>query len=146
MEGQYIYSEEVLSDFNPIFEVTSCFVEYDGRIVLLLRQDHKPQPNTYGMPAWKIDAWETPIAATLREVREETSIDLKIENLEFISKLYVKYPTYDFIYHIYRSVFDRLPEVKVNPHEHKEFIWIQPEKALNLDLIPGLDVCINKVY
>jgi len=33
--------------FNPKFEAVGCFVEYEGKIILLLRQDHKRQPNTY---------------------------------------------------------------------------------------------------
>lgn len=27
--------------------IVSCFVEYKNKILLLLRQDHKKQPNTY---------------------------------------------------------------------------------------------------
>jgi len=37
--------------FVPKFEVVSCFVEYQNEFLLLLRQDHKNEPNTYGMPA-----------------------------------------------------------------------------------------------
>jgi 8-oxo-dGTP pyrophosphatase MutT (NUDIX family) len=146
MQQQYIYSENPLEDFNPVFEVSSCFVEFDGEILLLLRQDHKPQPNTYGMPAWKIDEWELPIEAIIRELQEETSIILKEDNLEFITKLYVKYPAYHYIYHVYRSIFDVQPEVIINPIEHKEFLWISPEDVMNIDHIPGLDVCIKKAY
>ncbi|MEI6118972.1 MAG: hypothetical protein WCP92_07315 [bacterium] len=40
-----LYKEKP-ADFNPKFEVVSCFVEYKNEILLLLRQDHKPQPNT----------------------------------------------------------------------------------------------------
>jgi hypothetical protein len=35
-------------DFNPKFEVVSCFIEVEGRILLLHRADHKPQGNTWG--------------------------------------------------------------------------------------------------
>ncbi len=42
-------------NFTPKFEVVSCFVEYNDEILLLLRQDHKPEGNTYGVPAGKID-------------------------------------------------------------------------------------------
>ncbi|MEI6774245.1 MAG: hypothetical protein WCL18_05665 [bacterium] len=34
-------------NFAPKFEVVSCFVEYDNKILLLCRQDHKPEPNTW---------------------------------------------------------------------------------------------------
>jgi len=48
-------SKHIPENFNPKFEVVSCFVEYEDEILLLRRQDHKPEPNTYGVPAGKID-------------------------------------------------------------------------------------------
>ncbi|EKE29412.1 MAG: hypothetical protein ACD_2C00180G0005 [uncultured bacterium (gcode 4)] len=146
MEEKYIYSEIALDDFNPKFEVTSCFLEHDGKILLLLRQDHKPQPNVYWMPAGKIDSWETPLEAAMREISEETSIALCESKMIFITKLYVKYPTYDFIYYVYRNILEDLPDVKINPCEHKGFLWVAPLEALVLDSIPWLDECIKIVY
>lgn len=58
--------------FSPKFEVVSCFVEHDGHILLLQRQSHKPQPNTYGVPAGKVDDQEDIHQAIKREVGEET--------------------------------------------------------------------------
>ena len=49
-----LYKEKP-ENFTPKFEVVSCFVEYNNKILLLLRQDHKPEPNTYGVPAGKVD-------------------------------------------------------------------------------------------
>jgi len=60
--------------FVPKFEVVSCFVEYQNEFLLLLRQDHKNEPNTYGMPAWKVEKWETIDEAIKRELYQETWI------------------------------------------------------------------------
>ena len=128
-------------NFTPKFEVVSCFVEYKNEILLLLRQDHKPEPNTYGVPAGKIDAGETPIQAMQREGREETQIDLI--DAEYFDKLYVRYPDYDFIYHMYSKKFTTRPEVTINPKEHKSFTRKTPKEALELDLIRDLDECIK---
>jgi ADP-ribose pyrophosphatase YjhB (NUDIX family) len=54
-------------NFNPKWEVVSCFVEYKNEILLLLRQDHKLQPNTWGVPAGKVDIGETIRKAMKRE-------------------------------------------------------------------------------
>lgn len=59
-------------DFNPKFEVVSCFVEYKGKFLLLLRQDHKSAPNMYGVPAGKVEEGETVHDTMVRELREET--------------------------------------------------------------------------
>ena len=58
--------------FTPKFEVVSCFLEYKNEILLLLRQDHKNQPNTSGVPAGKVDTGENIDDAMVREIFEET--------------------------------------------------------------------------
>ena len=45
-------------NFSSEFDVASCFVEHDGEILLLHRQDHKPEGNTWGVPAGKVDEGE----------------------------------------------------------------------------------------
>jgi len=132
-------------NFSPKFEVVSCFVEYKNQILLLLRQNHKPQPNTYGVPAGKIDTGETALQAMQREGKEETQIDL--EDVIYFDKLFVRYPEYDFIYHIFHKRFDIQPNVTINLNEHKEYVRIEPQKALEkLNLIQDLDECIKVFY
>ncbi|MEI7919234.1 MAG: NUDIX hydrolase [bacterium] len=131
-------------NFSPKFEVVSCFVEHNDEILLLLRQDHKPEPNTYGVPAGKVDEGETPIQAIEREVREETGI--KLTDPTHFEKLYVKYPDYDFTYHIFHKRFDQEPTITINPNEHKGHKRIHPKKALELDLIEDEDACIKLFY
>lgn len=131
-------------NFNPKFEVVSCFIEYENEILLLLRQDHKPQPNTYGVPAGKIDQWETPLQAMKREAKEETQIDL--EDADYFDKLYVRYSDIDFIYHMFHKRFDTKPNVTIKPDEHKDHIRIHPKKALELNLIEDEDACIKLYY
>jgi len=132
--------------FAPKFEIVSCFVEHKDEILLLLRQDHKPQPNTYWVPAGKVDEWvdnDTHEAMT-REWREETQLDLS--DAEYLMKTYVQYPWYDFIYHMYRKNFQEKPNVIINPEEHKWFTREKLSDALKKDLIQDLDECIRLVY
>jgi len=130
--------------FNPRFEIVSCFVEFQGEFLLLLRQDHKSEPNTYWVPAGKVwdeeDIWE----AIEREIFEETWLS----NLEikYFDKVYVKYENYDFIYHIFHSKLDKLPQIIINPDEHKSYIWRSPELSLYEDLIEDEDECIKLFY
>lgn len=130
--------------FTPKFEVVSCFVEYEGKILLLLRQDHKSEPNTYWVPAWKIDEWEKIDDAVIREIFEETG--LKLDDLDYFKEVYVQYPTYEFTYHIYHKKLKEKPYVKINPEAHKQYIWRTPMEALKENLIQELDVCIKMFY
>jgi len=38
------------------------------------------------------------------------------------------------------------PEIKINPEEHKSYIWRKPIDALKENLIEDLDVCIKMFY
>lgn len=129
-----------------MFEVTSCFCEYNGEILLLLRADTKPQGNTWGVPAGKIGDKETLLDATKREIKEETGITITGQALQYINKMYVKYPKFAFTYCMFRAKFTQMPKVTINNVEHKDFIWVSPKKALELNLIEDLDECIKMVY
>ncbi len=130
--------------FNPKFDVVSCFVEYQNEILLLLRQDYKSEPNTYGVPAGKVEKDETINSAMIRELQQETN--LENIDMQYYKKVYVKYPTYDFVYHMYHAILEKQPEIKINPEEHKKFIWKNPLEALKESLIQDLDTCIKMYY
>ncbi len=139
-------SLEPPAGFSSRFDVVSCFIEHDAKILLLLRQDHKPQPNTWGMPAGKVETGESLEEAILREIEEEVGIRVSPLKLIYLRKLYVRYPGYDYVYHIYRHTVKRMPRITMDQQAHKEYRWVDPEGALKLDLIEDEDVCIKLVY
>ena len=134
------------TNFKPAIEVAACYVEYQERILLLLRQSHKPQGNTWCLPGGKLDQHDTPLEAVLREVREETQIKLKPSEVTFFKSLYVVYPEMDFIYHLFHSQLRYKPQVKLSPNEHKKHIWPMPKNAITLPLTPGEDFCMKMFY
>jgi len=140
-----IYKTEP-ENFISRFEIVSCYVEHDGKILILHRQNHKPQGNTWGLPAGKIDDNEDKIEAMLREIFEETGYKIDLSNLEYLDKVYVKYPEYSFIYHMFRLVINSEPLIKINPEEHQDFKWVSPNEALSLELIQDLDECLKISY
>ena len=140
-----IYKERP-QNFDSKFDVISCFVEYNGEILLLHRQDYKPEGNTWGVPAGKVDAGEPLLEAMMREIQEETGFVLPSSQLSYFGKVFVKYPKYDFVYHIYHIKLDQRQKVSINHKEHKDFRWISPENALNIPLIQDLDACIKLFY
>lgn len=68
--------------FNPKFEVVSCFVRCDDRILLLHRQDHKPEGNSWGVPAGKVDQDESIHDAMVRELQEEIGLAVSVHHLK----------------------------------------------------------------
>jgi len=140
-----IYKEKP-TEFNPKFSVVSCYVENDGDILLLHRQDHKPEGGTWGLPAGKIDEGENEVEAMRRELQEETGLEVAEQELNYLVSYYVKYPTYHFIYHSFRLELKNKPLVSLRDTEHQDFCWFKPKDALTLKLIPDLDACILDYY
>ena len=136
--------ENMPEDFDSAFEVVSCFVEHDGKILMLHRQEHKPQGDTWGGPAGKVDEGEELHEAIKRETLEETGIALN--DPRYFKKLFVRFPEYDFIYHIFHELLDELQEVTLRNEEHKDFTWVEPEKALDMNLMLDEDRCIKLFY
>lgn len=140
-----IYKEKP-QNFNSKFNVVGCFMEYNGEILLLHRQDYKPQGNTWGIPSGKVDAGESLLEAMTREIQEETGFVLSSSQISYFEKVFVKYSDYDFVYHIYHTKLDQKHKVVINHNEDKDFRWISPEDALNMPLIQDLDACIELYY
>ncbi|MDO8470033.1 MAG: NUDIX hydrolase [bacterium] len=138
--------QEKPEGFNPRFEVVSCFMEENGRILLLHRQDHKPEGNSWGVPAGKVDESESVGEAMLRELFQETGYQAREDELQYIQKVYVKYPTFDFIYHIYHLPLSQKTAITLASSEHKNYEWTTPAEALQKNLIRDLDACIKLFY
>ena len=132
--------------FAPRVEVVGCFVEYKGKMLLLHRQDHKYEGNTWGVPAGKRDGGEELVAAMLRELYEETGIKLVPAELTYFDRVFVRYPSFDFIYHIFHTKLGELPSVTINQAEHKDYQFIAPQGARLLPLILGERECIELFY
>jgi 8-oxo-dGTP pyrophosphatase MutT (NUDIX family) len=134
--------------FNPRFEVACCHVCHDGKLLMLHRADHKSAGNKWGMPAGKIDQGESSLEAARRETLEETGIDIPLDQISFQKTFYVRYPDYDFVYHIFQVELEKEENVSIREEEHKDFRWMTPQEALSLmeDLVPDEDACIRFIY
>ena len=132
--------------FVPKFEVVSCFIEHNTKILLLHRQDHKPQGGTWGVPAGKIEEGEDERGALVREIKEELGLVIERDTPDFVSKVYVKFEQYDFPYHMFRLKFLEKPLITVNFKDHKRYAWVSPKEALDMNLIQDEDACIKLVY
>lgn len=132
--------------FKARFDIVSCFCEASGKVLLLHRQKSRPQGLTWGVPAGKLDNGEVISKAILREIFEETGIKLSHEEINYFDRVFVRYPTYDFVYHIFYAKFEKNPEISIDTREHKNFKWVTPKEALKMPLIQDLDNCIKLFY
>lgn len=139
-------SRTEIENFKKKFDVVSVFIDHGPHTLLLHRQDHKPQGGTWAMVAGKVDEGEDLLGALIREVREEIGLATKPEDYSYFEKYYVRYPGYDYLYHVYHLSLAEKPELTLNTQEHKEYRWVTPEEALKLSLIEDEDTCIKWFY
>lgn len=140
-----IYSEKP-KDFKSKFDVVGCFLEYDGKILLVHRADHKPQGDTWGVPAGKVDPGETLLQTMARELLEETGFTIEPSRLLYFGKVYVRFPDYDFVYHMFHCRLTEKPRIILRPDEHKDFEWVTPQESLKKNLIQDGDSVIKLFY
>lgn len=130
---------------DPIGAV-GCFIECDDKILLLHRNEDRPEGNTWCAPGGKIDPTDiNELAAIKREVFEETGIIASDESFTKVATFYISYPSgIKFIYHKFLLKVNDLT-VKLND-EHQNYKWCLPTEALSLPLIKHEEDTIKHVY
>lgn len=138
-----VYKSEP-ENFKPKFDVVGCFVQHDDKILFLHRQDSANQGNLWGIPGGKIEKSESPKEAIIREVAEETGLDISSQPIQYLDKVYIRYPNYDYVFHMLKTDITENPgEVKLSFREHKGFTWVTPQDALALPLMPDEDTLLK---
>lgn len=82
----------------------------------------------------------------IREVREETGIDLSLHPPERLRHTYIRLRSFDTEYDIFQVVLPILPSVVLEDAAFQAFAWVTPEEALRLPLIEDEDACIKLCY
>lgn len=131
------------SDFKKKYDVVCCICIRDDKVLLLQRQDHKPQGSQWGFPAGKVDPAEPLLKAIQRELAEETGLTLAEAEFTYLGKAYTRYPDYDFLFHMYKAQIPPKLVVTINPNEHKKYTWIELNQLKTLDLMEDLEGCID---
>lgn len=137
---------EIPKDFEPKFSAAGCIIQVSGEILLLLRQEGKPQANTWGLPSGKLNPGETPLSAIIREILEETGYFATPSEPKLATTVYVKYPEIDFIYHLFHLSLQKKFPVTIDTDEHTEFAWVTPERAFTMPGIAGLNECLAMFF
>ena len=123
-------------NFEPRVEVAACYIEFAGKILLMERTSNSPEGKTWGVPAGKIEAGETPQQAALRELIEETGIKVLPSQSQEIGKLYVQKPRGAYIYHMFQVDVKEIPKVYLST-EHARYVWANAQDIEALPLIGG---------
>jgi len=120
--------------------VVGCFLEHDGKFVLLRRHSHKPEGGTLGLPGGKVEPGESDQQAVIRELIEETGYSVKNDELELLGEF--SFETSEgkpYVYVTYKVQLDADHDVVLEDSAHSEFMWLTPEECYGrTDLIKDL--------
>lgn len=127
--------------------VVGCFLQYNDQFVLLRRLSHKPDGDSWGLPAGKVDPNESDEAAVIRELFEETGYKATLDQLELLDEHQFAMPsgtTNDFV--SYRIAIDKPHSVALEESSHSEYKWVTANEAYNMDdLIFGLHEVFRRI-
>ena len=136
-----IYQEKP-KNFDASFQVSAVYCFFDGKMLILKRANHKKsEPGKWGVPAGKIEHGEDKVSCAMREMKEETDVDLSPEKLSFVKEVHVVWDEAHFSFNIFRYEFDELPEISIN-YESSEYQWISSDEIDLYDLVRDERECI----
>jgi uncharacterized protein len=68
--------------FSPQVQVAACYLEIDGKLLVLQSAAGALESGRWGVPAGKLEKNETPESAARRELFEETGIEALSDDLK----------------------------------------------------------------
>jgi 8-oxo-dGTP diphosphatase len=112
-----------------------------GRILVLKRAPVMSyRPGSWDLPGGHIALGESFENCLLREVKEETALDVAIDRLLGLHSM-VSEPYLQALYACRLTVFQN---VKLRPDEHVEHRWVAPAELASLELIPYLESILKR--
>jgi 8-oxo-dGTP pyrophosphatase MutT (NUDIX family) len=125
--------------------IVGCFLEYESKFVILLRHSHKPNGDTWGLPAGKVEQNESDKSAILRELREETGYNAYDSQLEHLGD-YEFGKDAKYIFATFRVNLTEPYELVVEGSAHAEYKWVSADECYALpNLIPDFQELLKLV-
>ncbi len=131
-------------------QVVTCILEHEGKILLMKRSTRVgTYRGLWGGVAGYVEELEDPYDTALKEIRQETGIDLdgvelvrKGNPVEF-SDTYegrrYNWIVYPFLFHIKSNELVRID------WEHEEYRWVNPSEVRKMETVPGLDQIVAQL-
>ncbi|MDD9140056.1 MAG: NUDIX hydrolase [Candidatus Cardinium sp.] len=153
--GLLALSPVLIEGFCPLPPaIVICGMTYADKLLLLKRHPAVLSAGKWNLPGGKVEKKETLQQAMVREIKEETAIDLDESVVYFVKSIYVrKYQSngkHDFICHVFKTLLlthssNDDPLVFLN-REHTDYTWVNLSEAYHLDLISGGEAILRLVF
>ena len=125
-----LYTEKT-DDFYGETEVSTVFIEYDNKILLLKRASN----NTWAVPGGKLEKYESAVSALNREIKEELQVSINENDLRYLKSFYVENSFMQYQLHVFHLKLNTLIDIKLNSKEHTDYVWQAKDKFSDLNLL-----------
>ncbi len=124
---------------NKPIVASSALVEKNGKILLVKRR-FQPHPGWWALPGGIVEYGETVEETAIREIKEETGVDIEIKKLLGVYDLIIRDKISGKIekqYAIVCFICECKDEGRIKPnYEVLDAKWFSPEEAKKLQLVP----------
>ena len=124
---------------KPIRKAVRCYLIKDNEVVVTKYKKGNKKEGYYDIPGGKIEEWENPKQTAIREMKEETGIE--IQNLKYKGIMTIEYPNRMFIFDTFIS-----KEYEGEPQEFEENTseWIDIDELLKKEKILSNIILLDK--
>jgi 8-oxo-dGTP pyrophosphatase MutT (NUDIX family) len=123
-------------------------LKYNDECLLCKRSSEYSHPNKWFIPAGKIEKGETPREATVREVFEETNLEFKEEEIDFVGLIPTLDDYNDFVY-VFKTEIEEKQypnlESAIDGREHTKCDYLTMSKIKSLDVDSRLVNILKKL-
>lgn len=133
---------------NKVHAVGTIFENSKGEILVLRRHKNDPEGNTWGLAGGKIDPGESKEEAAVREIKEETGLDVDPSELKFVRSYHWDRDDLDISFGVFRLLVGELNhQFDLPENEITDFMWDTPSNLLRRDdLMLGLYDILKSQY
>jgi len=126
---------------KPIRKAVRCYLIKDDKVVVTKYKQGNKKEGYYDIPGGKIEDGEIPKQTAIREMKEETGIDIK--SLKSKGIMTIEYPDRKFIFDTFIS-----NEYKGEPQEFEENTseWIKIEELLQKEKILSNIMILDRFF
>ncbi len=112
--------------------VVAGLVVRDGLVLITQRRADQPLPLQWEFPGGKVEAGESPVAALVRELREEIGATVEVGRIWDV--LFHAYDAFDLVMLVYAC---RLVEGEPRAVEVADLVWARPGELPRWDILPA---------
>ena len=112
--------------------VAGLIIGEDGRVLITQRRADQSLPLQWEFPGGKVEAGEAPVAALVRELREEIGVEVAVGRIWDV--LFHAYPAFDLVMLVYAC---RIVEGEPRAVEVADLRWVAPGDLPSWDILPA---------